>query len=218
MARKKPLLVDKVAYEKALRRELHEIMVRQKSLMKDRALRNIDAMKLHKGTTLLENGSTSDFLRKKALVNSIVGERFQWEMNGTRLSMVTVAMARDFKESYIGWFYEFGTGVYYEPPKVGFSLPHPGDPNPYRAFGSGTTIVSRSRKDNDGLWTDMGGNKRRSVSQKGGKPLPAFNTPAYKWFDKAHKETVEAVKKEVEDVPNRVNITKFIEGRHIRLG
>lgn len=217
MARKQPLAIDTIAYEKALRREVMAIMVRQKGLMKERAIRNIEAMNLHKREMMLEKGTTSDLIRKRALVNSVVSERLQWEMNGTMLSLITTAMSTNFEQSFIGWFYEFGTGTKYQAPKVGFALPNPGDKNPYRAFGSGTTIVSRSKSDNGGYWTDMGGNKRKTNSKRGGKPLPAFNTPAYKWFSRAHEETVEAIKEELKEVPNRVNVTKFIEGRHIRL-
>ena len=217
MARKRLLSVNATAYEKALRREIMEIMYKQKALLKQRAIRNIESMNFHKREILLENGTTSDFIRKRALVNSLTSERFQWELNGTKLSLITTAMSKDFKQSHIGWYYEFGTGSKYEPPKIGFQLPHPGDPNPYRPFGSRTVIVSRSKEDNGGYWKDMGGNTRRTNSRRGGKPLKGLETPAYKWFEKAHKETVEDISKELSTVHERVNITKFIEGRHIIL-
>lgn len=218
MANKRPFAIDRIAYEKALRREVMAIAVRQKALMKERAISNINLIKFHKNTILLVDGTTSDMLRKRALVTSIINDRVQWEMDGTKLSIVTKAMSKNFKESFIGWFYEFGTGTKFEAPRAGFSLPHPGDPNPHRAFYSGTTIVSRSRNDGDGYWTDMGGNKRKANSNIGGKPLNVFNTPSYKWFERAHVETVEEIKRELEQVPEKVNITKFIKGRNIRLG
>lgn len=217
MARKRLFSVNQDAYEKALRREIMEIMVTQKHLMKARAMGFIEEMNFHKREILLENGTTSDYIRKKALINSITSERLQWELRGTKLSLKTSAMGKDFKNSHIGWYYELGTGTQYRPPRPGFKLPHPGDPNPYRPFGSGTVIVSRSKNDNGGKWKDMGGNIRRTNSRKGGKPLKGLETRSYRWFERAHDVTVNAICEKLKEVPKKVNITHFIEGRNITL-
>lgn len=217
MARQAESLItfDKLNFEKSLRAECLSIMVDVKTKLLQITLANAMRMDFNNIPTILATGRmTSNALRKRSLIQSIVARRFNWELNGRKMRIRLSAMGSDFKESYIGWYYEYGTGTKYEPPKAGISLPYPGTYNKFRALGDGSRLVTRSRY--TGTWTDMGGNERLSYSPKGGKPLPdSFEVEAYHWVENGLNSVIPYAIERFKEVPNKVNQAKFLKGHKL---
>lgn len=138
---------------------------------------------------LAGKASTSDWERRKALLNSMVDTRANW-LTETHLRSTVRAMANNFKESHIGLYYEYGTGRKQEPGSNYESL---GDSNmPFRVPNTGAPIVTRSRKlGMGGAWRDAGGNLRITDSPRAGEPVKAGGTKAAR-FRKYIGDDVEA--------------------------
>ncbi|MEM0173399.1 MAG: hypothetical protein QXI16_02715 [Sulfolobaceae archaeon] len=146
--------------------------------MRDR-LREIpfrkDIVRLAGGTV------TSDAARRITLMRSI-----EFDVNrrlGRKVMLTIMAMRKNFKESFIGWYYEYGTGEEYEGyPALGYVS------HPYR---TGQKIVTRSKflryGSKKGMWVDQGGNLRITESPHAGDEIVfedghTYDTPAYFWF------------------------------------
>jgi hypothetical protein len=208
---KRPFQFDGKAYFDALRKELWAASrgIREELVNRTRAAAGNLEFKTNKVN--LANGLfTSDAERAGALINSIVGEkveRFQGSMEARALDAmpwswkpeqsamrvrVTAMEKGDYEKTHIGNYYEYGTGAKERPGllnKVGISM---GDDNPFRPPKSGKPVVTRP----DGLWTDMGGNVRKSygrggISRSESRKFSQFIGPdirAHRWFEQAFKE------------------------------
>lgn len=158
--------------EMELRKRLRKANSEVKNLLRETMLRNVSALPMKSNSVRMAGGSTtSDIERKNALINSITGDRvYTYEKTWDTMVMGSYvdAMASNFKDSHVGWYYEVGTGEESDPDlysEYGLSASL-GDVNPYRLPEVGAPIVSRSRR--DGGWKDFGGNLRSTSSNIGG--------------------------------------------------
>lgn len=207
----KPISFRVDDYLRALKTSLRKASREIRDEIYKQAYSNASGLNLHKHPVrLVGSDETSDFLRKKALLDSISKEKLQWQENDLLKTAVT-AMGSDFQESHIGVYYEYGTGTKAEPGGEKYLLM--GDKNKYRA---GSRIVTRSKKDSSkGYWTDMGGNKRQSKSPKGGDPLPQYETEAEHWFENAFKEIQPFVLDRYREAIKRVPVAKYFTVNNI---
>lgn len=168
------LNVDRLEMEltKRLRKANEEI----KNLLKDTVIRNASTLPMKSNAVMMKDGvTTSDAARRGALVKSIKADRIG-TFEGTKtwgsiaLGSYVEAMASNFKDSHVGWYYEVGTGEESDEElynKYGLTASL-GEENPYRLKHVGAPIVSRSKSVNGGEWTDLGGNLRTTNSYVGG--------------------------------------------------
>lgn len=165
-------------------------------------------VKLYGGKT------TSDAARKSAVINSIVGKTVKW-VNKNTLRVAVSALEKNFKDSYIGLYYEYGTGTKAKDTNIGLL----GTPNRYR-FGK--KIVTRSKNINygygeKGVWRDAGGNlrvtgaKRAGVRDAGFVKYVGADVKAYGWFSKSFSENKMKFIKMYLEAIRSVKITKYIE-------
>lgn len=124
---------------------------------------------------LVGEGETSDAKRKQALLNSI---RVMHGNNAddayNRIKRITFeAMSKDYKNSFVGYYYEYGTGE--KEIEMNRAERPLEEKNPAR---TSQTIVSRSKFDiysgGPGKWEDIGGNLRVTGSPRAGV---GANTP-----------------------------------------
>lgn len=222
MARGKNLInFDARRYAQSLRAECMKIMVIAKQMLYQQTVMNANSIDYSTNIIHMADESvTSDNARKRALIKSIVFDpsRMTWEDNYTRLRFTLTAMGSEFEDSHIGWFYEYGTGTNFRTPPPGIRLPDCGDPNPRRNYHSSEPIVTRYRGDNEGLWFDMGGNKRITRSGEGGRHTPtSYNTKEYRWMESALTATTPRVTEMLRDVHKRVNPSMFLTVNNLHL-
>lgn len=115
---------------------------------------------------------TSDYKRRGALLRSIKDYAIE-HVVGESLHTAVSAMEKNFKDSHIGFYYEYGTGE-----NTVDEAPYPAweHRNKYRPPGIAAPIVSRSRfagtirgVGGGGFWLDAGGNLRQTSSFTGGR-------------------------------------------------
>lgn len=211
----------KAEMQKALKKATMEV----RELLLKNIIRNIEALPFKDNPVQLADGRvTSDAERKDELIRSVRKEghvrrhinNFSRYYGTVVMEAAVSAMATNFKDSHVGWYYEIGTGEKSDPAgyaKYGMSASL-GDVNPYRLPHVGAPIVSRSAK--HGYWRDLGGNLRSTRSQLGGIGNPEPPTlrngermssevyaqmverfreyigediQAYYWFERAVEET-----------------------------
>lgn len=211
-------------YESEMKKALMRATREVKQLLIDTIIRNIEALPFKDNPVKLASGRiTSDAERKKALLDSISKdghvrmhiENFAGYYGSVVLETSVSAMASNFEESHVGWYYEIGTGEESDPrgyAQYGMSASL-GDVNPYRLPHVGAPIVSRSAK--DGYWRDLGGNLRKTGSNLGGignpEPPKAMDPDkyaelverfreyigedikAYYWFERAVEEVSQKI-------------------------
>lgn len=144
--------------------------------------------------------TTSDAQRRDAVIQSIGASRVEREVRDT-LRLHFYALNKNFKESHIGIYYEYGTGEKADEAPLKIQNLR-GSINRYR---TGKAIVSRSKHINyagigNGKWYDMGGNIRITGSPKAGVNDAKFRSyigediePKY-WFSGALKARQEYIK------------------------
>ena len=174
--------------------------------MKDNEVKIVDS-----GSAIGGVRVTSDAKRKTAVIKSIEKEAIESILDYFKGEIIGTVKAIDsgsLKESHVGIYYEWGTGVNACRPaglglsEAGVSVSGTGywsklynamDANRYR---TGREIVTRSKHINysglgKGLWRDMGGNIRITGSKRAGESGDKFrkyigeDVKAYKWFENA---------------------------------
>ncbi len=214
-------------YEAEMKKALMDATREIRQLLYDTIIRNIEVLPFKDNPVHMADGTvTSDADRKAALLNSVDKEghvRMHVDNFASYYGKVVItasvsAMASNFEDSHVGWYYEIGTGEESDP--EGYSKynmpPSMGDVNPYRLPHVGAPIVSRNKY--DGYWRDLGGNLRETTSRLGGignvePPVPmdankyaelvkkfrdyiGEDIKAYYWFE----EAVEEVSNEMLDI------------------
>lgn len=168
----KLMYLDVAAYIDALRKSFKKMVQELRNDVMEAAkwnARDIDDWK--KNPVQMVGYMTSDYQRKSAVWNSFVTTRAQ-EVDKTLVRATVHALARNFKESHIGLYYEYGTG---REQKEGY-YDDLGDLNPFRVHSVGAAIVTRSRYiglksgmyPGKSIWKDAGGNYRVTGSRRGG--------------------------------------------------
>ncbi|BAU28156.1 hypothetical protein DFP93_101232 [Aneurinibacillus soli] len=165
----------------------------------------------HKVT--LESGMvTDDTTRGRALADSIqTYASGQVSLMANRVYRTAVtAMERNFEQSHIGLYYEYGTGTLELPNSP---LPRMGEWNPARNNGvpaAGAPIVTRS-----GMWRDAGGNIRTTISKTSGRAIgdPSWETPALRWFANTFQENKSWYYAMLMEAVKSVNPGKYIKLR-----
>lgn len=176
-------------------------------------------VKIKKGVGFTDNRksgeyTTSDLSRKTSLIRSVAYKNLKW-VNDNLLTMTISAMEKDFKNSHIGIYYEFGTGQYAEEAP---NLQQLGTPNNYR---SGKEIVSRSRHvdyigQGKGVWTDAGGNLRVTGSREAGRRTEGFikyigdDVKAYHWFRNSITEKKDDVFLKYKEAIRNVKFSNYL--------
>lgn len=165
----------------------------------------------------LANGQvTSDAERRLDLLNSIQTSAPRW-LQRHRIQASVSAMEGNFKESHIGWYYEYGTGEKADrshEPKLGR-----GSWNRFRSGGvptAGARIVTRSIRYNRGEWIDMGGNRRITYSYQGGETDEGFrayigeDVKPYYWFGKSVQEVRQEMPQVYRKALAEVPLTRYL--------
>ena len=172
-----PMYFDLDRYEAEMKKALMGATRDIRQLLLDTVIRNIDSITFKDNPVHMADGSmTSDAERKKALLDSVSKEgharmhvdNFASYYGEVVINASVSAMATNFEDSHVGWYYEIGTGEESDPKgyaKYGMTASM-GDVNPYRLPHVGAPIVSRSSK--HGYWRDLGGNLRATESRLGG--------------------------------------------------
>lgn len=206
---------DLRSYLHELRREMKAAVTQLRDKFYEEAMRNVRNLPLKKNKVVMKDGTeTSDYKRRGALINSIVTERVEWIAECSLRTAVN-ALVKNFKDSHIGIYYEFGTGEEAEDASR-FSIGFLGDPNPFR---KGKTIVTRSKHKNGGVWRDAGGNLRITRSPRGGdydsglREYIGEDIKAYHWFRNAFQSMEEEAVKVINDVFKKVSPLEFL---HVR--
>lgn len=191
---------DSVGFLNEARRAMREASVEVKDLMWDEVRRNITALPFKTNKVPLANGNiTRDADRADALLESVEARMGQYlkspstgghfpgrtklDFDRTVIPITVQAMGKYYKDSHIGWYYEYGTGSLEEVPFSGYWDSDAA--NPARK-GFRSPIVSRPA----GTWKDAGGNIRKSKG-KGGVRNANFekyigdDVQAHRWFSKA---------------------------------
>jgi len=182
------IFFDYKNYVHDLRTEMKEVTTVIRNLLEERLKDSVNSLNLKRNKVrLVGGGETSDALRRKALLDSIISEKVS-VAEGVVIETVVSAMVNNFNDSHIGIYYEYGTGVYAENVPEVRGL---GEDNPYR---TGNEIVSRSRK--NGTWHDAGGNVRITGSLFGGGSGEKFReyigediVPQH-WFERTFDEFI----------------------------
>lgn len=165
----------------------------------------------HKVT--LESGIvTDDTARGQELADSIqtyASGKVSLMANGVYRTAVT-AMERNFEQSHIGLYYEYGTGTQELPNSP---LQRMGEWNPARNNGvpvAGAPIVTRR-----GMWRDAGGNMRTTKTKVAGKPIkrPSWETPALRWFANTLRENKSRYYAMLMEAVRSVNPGRYIKLR-----
>lgn len=183
-----PMYFDLNKYEAEMKKALMGATREVRQLLIDTVIRNIESLHFKDNPVHMADGSeTSDAERKKALLNSVSKEghvRMHIENFASYYGQVVIdasvsAMATNFEDSHVGWYYEIGTGEKSDPEgytKYGMTASL-GDVNPYRLPHVGAPIVSRSSE--HGYWKDLGGNLRSTKSRVGGIGNPEPPRPIH---------------------------------------
>lgn len=183
-------------YIHALQMSLKEATKEIRDLLYDYIIDNLQKITFKDNKVRLTGGKvTSDSARKAAVLKSIRKEVIKYVKysRDTIIISAVKALADNFKDSHIGIYYEYGTGLKAEDVK----LPVAGDLNRYR---TGKEIVSRSKHIDysglgKGVWRDMGGNIRVTGSPEAGRRDQGFkkyigdDIEAYHWFRNAVRKT-----------------------------
>jgi hypothetical protein len=227
---RKYIYFDAKAYINALQQELKKAMKEVRDLLQDRVTMEAKALNLNAVRTvyykgrkikqhevhLADGSTTSDAQRKGALLKSIVSDQIKWEGNNILRTAVR-AMANNFKDSHIGWYYEYGTGKQAENlPVSAYRVAAAGirAQNPHRY---GREIVTRSVHEDGGTWVDMGGNLRTTHSPRGGETDPGFrkyigdDVQAYHWYRKAYMSCKDDIAKIYGKAIKKVHPGKFMK-------
>lgn len=173
MARKPKIHViqfDAAKFLHVFGKELKKVNQEIRDELWDAIKDNMRNLPFKKNEVRMTMGSdTSDWERRTALFNSMVDTRADW-LTESYLRSTIRAMAKNFKQSHIGLYYEYGTG---EKQEAGSTYESLGQPNlPFRVPNTGAPIVTRSRKMGmGGAWTDVGGNLRITDSPRAGEPV-----------------------------------------------
>lgn len=210
------------AYMDKLKKELRLAMKEiERTVYKDiRA--NLESIPFSDVNTHLDSGMTSDLDRKQAVMDSI---KTNLKYAENDLLVLTVdAMAENFKESFIGFYYEYGTGenftgqrlngFYSTNETIGEREPSPfvtPTPNPMR---SGPSIVTRDKSVDSGLgagrYLDMGGNVHITHCSIAGEEVPyGYVVKAYHWFSNALEKNAIFIQKTLSEAVASVNISDF---------
>lgn len=117
----------------------------------------------------------TDASRKFAVIDSMVLGDIARRANN-KLGITVYTLAKNFKDSHIGIYYEHGTGQYADGSYTRVSgMKY--EENPLR---SGMDIYTRPGQE----WTDLGGNRR--ISNAGSlRKLPGFAVRPQRWFARA---------------------------------
>jgi len=206
---------DAHGYLRALKNAITKVTAEMQKELYHRTRAKAQALPYKDNPVRLANGRfTSDADRADAVINSVVNNGLEWVARNVVSATVT-ALEKYFNKSFIGLFYEYGTGKNADIDTPFFAL---GDWNPYRLPVAGAPIVTRSKHVNGGVWTDLGGNKRITYSPRGGERDADFvkyigeDIEAHHWF----REAFEEVKDEVLENYRRVvyvecHVSKFIK-------
>lgn len=159
---------------------------------------------------------TSDAERKHSVIDSIESSKIMRDANDS-LRVYFMALNKNFKDSHIGIYYEYGTGenAIEAPSKIKRMA---GTPNKVRA---GKEIVSRSKHINyagqgKGKWYDMGGNLRITGSPEAGvhdskfKQYIGEDVEAKQWFGKALKNRDKYIKQQIIAAVRSVPLGKYL--------
>jgi hypothetical protein len=177
---------------------------------------------------LVDGRETSDMERREAFLNSIV-PHITGSIKSGVLTMAVAAMEDNFKDSHIGFYYEYGTGEEELPFSPIFNW---GDWNPFRGVPrAGAPIVTRGYKEvvknqygeairvngrvltrgsqhaHSVVWKDLGGNYRETNSVVGGIPLKKemYETHAYRWMYNSYMEIKDKYFDEIQKAVYSVN-------------
>ncbi len=234
---------DLVGYCKALKKEMQYVTNKLKRTMIENARANLSAIPFKRNKVRMFGDTvTSDAERKSAVVSSIINKGFTYDassnvdlgmlaesINAKRppfkgftvsfdtivKSSVTALAGGNYEDSHIGLYYEYGTGKNADPfGPYNLALKYW---NPSRPQGYAQPIVSRTRLIDNGVWTDIGGNIRKTSALIGGRRSENFlkyvgeDLPAHHWFreafSKLRPEAVNLYKAAI----RRVDPFKFIK-------
>jgi len=171
---------------------LEEVLkVEKENILMD-IMDNLNVIHFRSDKVRLAGGvETSDRERAILLKKSIEAE-IEKEAS-YQLKLTVYAMRKYFKDSFIGWYYEHGTGELWDGHKGLGYVSH------QDRFGK--EIVTRSKyrsyiAGGVGVWIDQGGNRRITKSPRAGDVIKEskkglnFDTPAYHWFSNAFDKQV----------------------------
>lgn len=184
---------DVNAFIRALERALSAVMYELRADMKAILLRRASALPFSRiNAAHTAEGHTSDAARAAAFLDSFIPNKVIDMKNGV-IRMWVDTMAKNFEDSHIGLYYEYGTG---HGEAADSPLPYMGDWNPIRgAQRTGATIYTRPRVKTDDevantTWVDAGGNVRiassRHIAKLSGKP--GWDITAERWFTKGYED------------------------------
>jgi hypothetical protein len=144
---------------------------------------------------------TSDIKRKTALIRSVI--KYDPTVLLDKALIRVAAMGINYKDSHIGYYYEYGTGENEIPNDKKWDK---GDPNPFRKT---KRIVSRDKK--LGPWKDAGGNVRYTPSNEGGRSGEYFRKSIttlrpHRWMGRAIEAMYTKIPKALEIRFNKYNI------------
>lgn len=215
-----------------LRKEVRAASEEVKELLAKDVIKRINRLPFKTNKVPLVGGNkTTDADRAQDLVNSIEarvnnyvdsqsikdslkgGMSYKATMGTEKMAIpITItAMGKYYKNSHIGWYYEYGTGTKEVIPFAGYW--NTDAVNPMRG-GHKSEIVSRPA----GVWKDAGGNIRRSKG-KGGVRNEAFiknvgeDVEAHRWFYKAFKENQGKVLSVYSKHIKKVDYRKYVHAK-----
>lgn len=205
---------DGKAYINALKKGIIDAMLELRDEIYKEAVKNAASLPFKSNKVRLANGSfTSDAERVDALLKSIETDTFHW-INHQVVRTAVKAMERNFSQSFIGLFYEYGTGEKFDV-SSGINIID-SSWNVYRVQKAGSPIVTRSKYINGGYWTDLGGNLRKTLSPRGGERDEGFikyvgdDIEAHYWFRNAYLSVKDKVVERYKRVLEEVHPAKFI--------
>lgn len=187
------------AYIHDLQRGLKAATYEIADMLSNQAIKNLSKVPVKNNVVRVINGgnfeSTSDAERIGAVIKSIGRERVEFLRRGLLQTAIHAIDRANFTESHVGIYYEFGTGEKAQIPPAGM-LPAVGELGTANKYRTGKSIVSRSKHIDycgmgKGIWKDMGGNLRKTFSQKAGERTPGFvkyvglDVKAYSWYRNA---------------------------------
>lgn len=191
-------------FERDLYEAMKDVMFKLREDLYQRMLRNASRLEFSTFEAVhTEAGRTSDFQRRQAFLNSFTRDSVA-RMGGQFIMMTIEAMAKDFEDSHIGLYYEYGTGTKESPESP---LPYMGDWNPVRgARMPGRPIYTRPVSEGK-TWVDAGGNVRIATSKNitNLSKKPGWEIQAQFWFKKAVDEVRDYYLQEIYDAIKHIN-------------
>jgi hypothetical protein len=184
----------RLLFYKAIKGTLDDIRVQ----IRDDIKSNIKNITFKTNKVRLAGGRiTSDAMRKKSLLNSVVTGIVKDKTNGVYATTIST-MKKNFKESFIGIYYEHGTGERWDGTRVrlGSDIHEATSCNLKR---TSRAIVSRSKYIKyvgsavPGQWYDLGGNLRITGAKRAGVRDANFikyigeDTRAHHWHKRAFR-------------------------------